>query len=297
MDRVAIFVDAAYLYAQGSVALTGTKQARQLLSLNDAAVISELTSVATAKTPNLPLLRIYWYDGVSYRGPTAEQTHLAHTDNVKVRLGLVNSAGQQKGVDSLIVIDLLDLARNHAMSDAILLSGDEDVRIGVQMAQNCGVRVHLLGIAPMRGSQSKQLLQEADTTTEWDKKTITKFLSLRPVMPLSPAVAVAAAQQPAAKDLPPMVAATKPAASAKVVAPTQAAAPNPLEAVVTELVATLTEGDIASIDTYWKGQRGVPLEFDGKLLARGRVALGRDLDTSEKRRVRVLFTAAVRAKI
>ena len=73
---------------------------------------------------------------------------------MKLRLGIVNLAGQQKGVDSLIVTDLVELARNHAITDAILLSGDEDLRIGVQIAQSFGVRVHLIRIEPTRGSQS-----------------------------------------------------------------------------------------------------------------------------------------------
>ena len=76
-------------------------------------------------------LRVYWYDGViGYKGPTLQQTDLAHLDNVKLRLGFVNSFGEQKGVDSLIVTDLIELVRNHAISDAVLLSGDEDIRIG-----------------------------------------------------------------------------------------------------------------------------------------------------------------------
>ena len=46
--------------------------------------------------------------------------------------------GRQKGVDSLIVTDLIELARNHAISDAVLLAGDEELRIGVQIAQSLG---------------------------------------------------------------------------------------------------------------------------------------------------------------
>jgi len=105
---------------------------------------------------------------------------LAHTDHIKLRLGMLNSQGEQKGVDSLIVTDLIELARNRAITDAVLLSGDEDVRIGVQIAQCFGVRVHLLGIVPSRGSQSQQLLREADTTAEWDAGTVATFLALRP---------------------------------------------------------------------------------------------------------------------
>src|SRR5665213_2998834 len=199
MTRIAICVDAGYLFAQGSVALTGTKQQRTLLVLDPPKAIDELMAIARAKAPDATLLRIYWYDGSqAYKGPTLEQGQLAHLDNVKVRLGFINSAGQQKGVDSLIVTDLIELARLGAICDAVLLSGDEDVRVGVQIAQNYGVRIHLLGITPSRGSQSKALLQEADTTTEWGKVTVAKFLSVRSIPATTiPATALAAAPPPA----------------------------------------------------------------------------------------------------
>lgn len=275
VDRVAIYVDAGYLFAQGSVALTGTKQPRSLLSLDDSAVLAELTGVATDKTGGISLLRIYWYDGaISYKGPTAEQARLAHLDNVKMRLGFVNSSGQQKGVDSLIVTDLIELARHGAITDAVLVSGDEDVRIGVQIAQSFGVRMHLIGITPSRGSQSKQLLQESDTTTEWDKSTVEKFLSVR-----SPPVAVAA---------PPVSSAGSPVAAAKNA---------DLDDLTLQLVASLNDVDIKGVQAYWETQRGVPPEFDGKLLAQGRAKIGRDLDTFEKRQMRTKFNESVRKRI
>ncbi|MCH8999833.1 MAG: NYN domain-containing protein [Proteobacteria bacterium] len=275
MDRVAIYVDAGYLFAQGSVALTGSKQPRSLLSLDDSAVLAELTGVADAKTGGISLLRVYWYDGaISYKGPTAEQARLAHMDNVKLRLGFVNSSGQQKGVDSLIVTDLIELARHGAITDAVLVSGDEDVRIGVQIAQSFGVRMHLIGITPSRGSQSKQLLQESDTTTEWDKPTVEKFLSVR-----SPPVAFAA---------PPVSSAGSPAA---------AVIDSELEELTHQLVASLNEADIKGIQAFWATQRGVPPEFDGRLLAGGRAKIGRDLDTLEKRRMRTKFNESVRERI
>jgi uncharacterized LabA/DUF88 family protein len=185
MHRTAIFVDAGYLFAQGSTALTSAKKPRSDLQLNGTAAIAELGAVVLAKTGRAELLRVYWYDGaIGFKGPTLEQTALAHMDNVKLRLGFVNSMGQQKGVDSLIVTDLIDLARNQAITDAVLLSGDEDVRIGVVIAQSFGVRVHLIGIHPSRGSQSKQLLQEADTTTEWDATTVAKFVIYKATAPI-----------------------------------------------------------------------------------------------------------------
>ncbi|HVC62626.1 MAG TPA: NYN domain-containing protein [Acetobacteraceae bacterium] len=125
MPSVAIFVDAGYLFAQGSVAIFGSGKPRQLLKLNESAAIVELTNIASERAPNLPLLRVYWYDGVrSARQLPADHAALAFMDHVKLRLGFITSKGQQKGVDSLIVTDMIELARNHAMSDAVLLSGD-----------------------------------------------------------------------------------------------------------------------------------------------------------------------------
>ena len=82
------------------------------------------------------LLRIYWYDGILWSNrPSIEQDVIGQSENAKLRLGLVYSRGQQKGVDSLIVTDLIELARNRAIADALILSGDEDITIGVQVAQ------------------------------------------------------------------------------------------------------------------------------------------------------------------
>ena len=106
------------------------------MTLDHAAVIAKLKAFAETQS-GFPLLRVYWYDGAS-QGPTPQHNTLARLADVKVRLGLVNSYGQQKGVDSLIVTDMLTLARNRAMAHCVLLSGDEDLRVGVQMAQECG---------------------------------------------------------------------------------------------------------------------------------------------------------------
>jgi uncharacterized LabA/DUF88 family protein len=180
MDRCAVFVDAGYLFAQGSVAISGSKKPRSELHLDAHIVIDELMALARAKAADCQILRVYWYDGaIGGSRPTSDQALVANSDNVKLRLGFINNFGQQKGVDSLIVTDLIELARLKSITDALLLSGDEDVRVGVQIAQNYGVRVHLLGIEPIRSSQSQQLLQEADTTTEWERATIATFLSVR----------------------------------------------------------------------------------------------------------------------
>lgn len=175
MDQVAVFVDAGYLFAQGSVALFGEKLRRGEILLDEIAAIRAMTEFAQRQS-GCRLLRIYWYDGTS-SGPSAQHAAIAYLDNTKVRLGFVNSMGEQKGVDSLLVTDMITLARNRSMTDAVLIAGDEDLRVGVQQAQEYGVRVHLVGIKPARGSQSTFLLQEADTSTEWDSATLAQFLS------------------------------------------------------------------------------------------------------------------------
>lgn len=279
MNRLGIFVDAGYLFAQGSAAISGSNQGRHLLSLDEKKAIEQLRQTAAELSDGTPLLRIYWYDAVSpSRGPTLEQERLANSQNVKVRMGALNSHGQQKGVDSMIVIDMIELARNHAISDAVLLSGDEDVRVGVQFAQTYGVRVHLIGITPSRGSQSLSLIQEADTHIEWDATTIQQFLSLRP-----------------AADAPlPVVPSQPTQATVAKIAPQDDAAV--LHAVVASVVAELVATDITNLVQYWKTQNGVPREFDGRMLGKARDTLGRELSRDEIRNARQMFRALASSK-
>jgi uncharacterized LabA/DUF88 family protein len=284
MERVAVFVDAGYLFAQGSAALTGSKQPRELLALDPTIARDALASYAANKAPKASLLRIYWYDGARGNGrPTTDQAQLAHLDDIKLRLGFVNSRGEQKGVDSLIVTDLIELARLKSIDEAVLLSGDEDVRVGVQIAQSYGVRLHLLGITPSRGSQSPQLMQEADTTGEWDKAAISAFLSVREL----PKVVTAPHVLPALPVLTPPV--------LPVIAELTE---HQLKTATASFVASLTGADLEGVQAYWKDARGVPPDLDKRLLGRCRdVAGGRSLERDELKLIRSEFQRLVRAKI
>lgn len=175
MNRTAVFVDAGYLFASGSRLIAGEKLLRGELHADHDAVLKLLAGLVQELT-GLPLLRVYWYDGAS-KGPSPQQLALAYRPNVKLRLGLVNERGQQEGVDSLIVADLVTLARNGAMTDALLMTGDEDIRPGVQQAQEFGVRVHLIGIPPVRENQSALLVQEADGVRELSEDEVRTFLT------------------------------------------------------------------------------------------------------------------------
>ncbi|MBL0935646.1 MAG: NYN domain-containing protein [Rhizobiaceae bacterium] len=280
MNRTAVFVDAGYLFAQGSVALTGSKKARTALILDASKAIAALKSIVEQKAPSSSLLRIYWYDGaVGGVRPTTDQAALANLDDVKLRLGFINSHGQQKGVDSLIVTDLIELARLKSISDAVLLSGDEDVRVGVQIAQNYGVRLHLIGIAPSRGSQSPQLLQEADTTSEWSPDMISNFLSLRED------------QSAQIIDIVDVVVTDNP----QILGEQQIL--EKIEAAVATFVASLAAADVQGIVAYWETARGVPTELDRKILPICGTALGRNLDRTEIRHMRSCFQTTVKKRV
>ena len=273
MNWVAVFVDAGYLFAQGSAELCGRKLTRNEMTLDHAAVIAKLKAFAETQS-GFPLLRVYWYDGAS-QGPTPQHNTLARLADVKVRLGLVNSYGQQKGVDSLIVTDMLTLARNRAMAHCVLLSGDEDLRVGVQMAQECGVRVHLVGIKPARGTQSTFLFQEADATYEWASSDLSDFLSCNP--------------RPAPDD-------------SLQVAPTPSRAAvgsvtDRLNAVAQRVASEVPVGDVASLAETVRGTGMRPREIDARLLVEARSALGNDLDSSQKDILRKAFLPALEARL
>ena len=269
MSRVAIFVDAGYLYARGSEVISGSPQPRATLKLNRLDTVDKLRQTAREQARDAPLLRIYWYDGVPHQGPSQEQQDLADSDDVKLRLGVINSYGQQKGVDSLIVTDLVELARNQAISDAVILSGDEDIRIGVQIAQSYGVRAHLIGIGPGRVSQSRSLLQESDTTVEWGEADVHNLITLRPSIGPDPVTTDAAGPSEFTGDV---------------------------EVALDQVVADVLE----SIDHVPKipvdAQGGnIPWEYDSRLLATARRMIGRDLDRSEKTQLRDKFREQINA--
>ena len=178
MERVAVFVDAGYLYAEGSKAISGGVRNRRDIRLDRDVFLQELRIAASSRCPQASLLRIYWYDGMPQQGLSNVQLDFARADYVKLRMGVVTKANRQKGVDSLIVTDIIELARNGAITDAVLMSGDEDVRIGVQLAQSFGVRVHLLGITTGGWNQSPLLLQEADTVVKWNKPMVCQFMTV-----------------------------------------------------------------------------------------------------------------------
>ncbi len=178
MDRCAVFVDAGYLYAAGGLLCCDTRERRRL-HVDAQGIVDLLAGVAQARSGGLSLLRTYWYDAAFQRIRDADQDEIAALPNVKLRLGkLVDS--KQKGVDVLVYRDLITLAQNRAISDALLLAGDEDLREGVRLVQEMGVRVVVAGIASSddEPNQSPDLLNEADETLELDETDLSGLIHL-----------------------------------------------------------------------------------------------------------------------
>lgn len=164
----AVFVDAGYVYATAGRLVAGTED-RRAFELDAEAVIAAFIEKARLLFPDSRLLRVYWYDGARRRIHTPEQERIAELPDVKVRLGNLNASRQQKGVDSLIRSDLESLARHRAISDAVLIGGDEDLVSAVEAAQGYGARVHLWGIEASDGrNQAEPLLWEVDSRRTLD---------------------------------------------------------------------------------------------------------------------------------
>ncbi len=162
MDRYAIFIDAGYLYAAGG-ALVLDASDRNRVQLEIKTFLGRVRETIETDFPQSgDFLRVYWYDAAPNAVPQIEHERLAAHSGVKVRLGRLTRNGQ-KGVDSLVLRDMMRLSGEHAICTAFLLAGDEDLRQGVIEAQDYGVKVVLLGIQPTFGqNQATSLVHEAD---------------------------------------------------------------------------------------------------------------------------------------
>jgi len=192
MNKAAVFVDAGYLLAASAELITGSKS-RAGIEVAYPALVSALIDLVDHHGSE-DLLRVYWYDGARNAVPTDEHLIVARLPKVKLRLGRRTHWGQ-KGVDSLIVLDLTTLARERAMSTAYLISGDEDIREGVAAAQQLGVRVILLGVPTRSGwpQQADTLVREADEHIILDRAVVIDS-HIRPVQSPPPATTPATGQ-------------------------------------------------------------------------------------------------------
>jgi uncharacterized LabA/DUF88 family protein len=174
-------VDVGYIYAAAGELLFATSSRREY-RVDAVGLIQAVTKHADELFRG-ELLRVYWYDAARDRVPTIDQRVVAQMAWVKLRLGNLNARGQQKGVDANIRADMEALARHRAITDAVLIAGDEDMVPAVEAAQAFGVRVHLWGIEPPYGTnQAERLVWESDTVDVLDTPFLRPYFTKNPVV-------------------------------------------------------------------------------------------------------------------
>jgi len=273
VDRFAIFVDAGYALVVGARIAWGYPVPRAAATVDYGVFVDKLIAAARAECGQ-DVLRVYWYDGAIDQVPTTQHQTIGELSNVKVRLGRL-VGGEQKGVDTLIVLDLTTLARERAISTAYVMSGDEDLREGVAVAQQLGVRVVLWGLEPVPSNEHNQaltLIREADTHTVLNSNEFVTpcFTQVKKLPP---------AAKP--KSEPPKEAAEGPVPGA----------PDPYPvglAFVADWLASDPPGGSLEEIRQAKTQfpRRIPAGIDADLLATGRAVVANPLAEFQKRELR-----------
>lgn len=202
--RFVLMVDAGYLIEQylnlasniqSNPSLQGGQFTRSDIEIVPDPVFA-LLKAKCAELTQLEFLRIYWYDAAKKRVPSEQQIKIYSIYGVKLRLGSLytdrsdsdEDLHRQKAVDSMMVLDMIQLARNRAVDDIVILTGDEDMLPGVEEAQAHGIRVMLLSV---QGRKVSRLLR-------WniDNHLEIGFDELRPCFSLGPRLTPQAPQTP-----------------------------------------------------------------------------------------------------
>lgn len=206
MATLAGFIDVGFLRGEGRKAL-GDHSA----VIHPEAAVQWLRDLG--RVHDCPeFLRVYWYDGQfppthgAHSSQLKELERIRQTPGIQVRLGYMQKRRQpwqyplrkalenygvdladfqtktrfefseryeQKGVDTLIVLDLVRLAQRRAYDTAILICGDRDVAEAVRVAQDEGRRVIIA--YPHGAGFSQELRHLADELIELDKDTLRKL--------------------------------------------------------------------------------------------------------------------------
>ena len=86
---------------------------------------------------------------------------------------------QQKGVDTLIALDMVRLAGRSFCETMVLIAGDRDFAEVVRASQDFGTRV--LVATPKRSSVSREIAQLADDVIDISEEEIRRMLTPRPM--------------------------------------------------------------------------------------------------------------------
>jgi len=176
VDRCALFVDAGYVLADGAMAVHGTRN-RDSVSWDYSGLLKFLSGLSLDRS-GLPMLRCYWYEATVEGRRTSDHDTLADLPGLKLRLGRMRP-GRREGVEAEMRRDLNTLARNGAITDAILVSGEEDLAEVVAEVQDLGIRVILVHITvDGNWTIARPLRQECDDILEIGSAHLRPFVDL-----------------------------------------------------------------------------------------------------------------------
>jgi hypothetical protein len=176
VDRCALFVDAGYVLSDGAMAVHGTRR-RESVSWDYAGLVQFFGGLATERTKQ-PLLRTYWYEATADGQRSADHDTLADLPGVKLRVAKM-LPGRREGVEGEIRRDLTTLARNKAVSDAVVVSAEEDLAQVIAYVQEMGMRVTLLPVAVDGDAKvSRALRQECDDIEEISAEHLRPYVEL-----------------------------------------------------------------------------------------------------------------------
>lgn len=210
MPQSIALIDAGYLKAEGARTLS----VKTHNVAPDAQGCVQLLR-SWAMSEQSPLLRVYWYDGAFEADDARDQKQRPYLDaisscpGVQIRLGhiretiptwqhavkkAVAACGvdladfekhftfrpemEQKGVDTLMVLDLVRLAQRNVYDTAFLIAGDRDLAEAVRVAQDEGRRVILLH--PSGGGVATELRHLADEVRPLSLQDLKQMLRVRP---------------------------------------------------------------------------------------------------------------------
>jgi uncharacterized LabA/DUF88 family protein len=183
-SHCAIYVDVGYLLAAAATRVTGTSL-RRGVQVDHPELIRGLIERAEGDS-GLPLLRVNWYDSGARPGgmPDFVQDEIGLLPRVKLRLGRLSHAGEQKGVDLRIGLDLATHGRNRVVDVIYLVSGDDDLTEAVEEAQGHGVQVILLAVPGQDDRPhgvARHLQRAADGLILLDGETIDRAVRSRAI--------------------------------------------------------------------------------------------------------------------
>ena len=182
----AVYVDVGYLLASAATRVTGSSL-RSSIEVDYPGLVAALVQQVEGDS-GLPVLRVNWYDSGARPGgqPDHHQDQIGLLPQVKLRLGRLSYAGEQKGVDVRLGLDLALQGRSRVADVVYLVSGDDDLTEAVEEAQGAGVQVRLLSVPGVNGlshAVSKHLRRAADSELLVDTATIDTCVRSRSLAP------------------------------------------------------------------------------------------------------------------